>query len=135
MSQAVWIRRDHWEQMRTDVANRFPFEACGLVGGLHGKSLEVFPVQNVLESPARFLMHPEQQVRGLFMIDENGWELTAIYHSHPEGPPDPSPTDIDESHYPGVVHLIWSQSAGEWTCQGFLIDEGRVSHVPLHFYE
>ena len=32
--------------------------------------------------------------------------LLAIYHSHPNGPEYPSPTDLEEDYYPDVIKLI-----------------------------
>ena len=65
------LRREHWEQMAADVLQRAPEEACGLVAGLEGRSLAVYPVENQLHSPVRFRMDPMQQWRAFQQIEQH----------------------------------------------------------------
>jgi proteasome lid subunit RPN8/RPN11 len=92
----------------------------------------VYPVQNELSSPVRFRMHPQQQVDALLEIEARGWDLLAIYHSHPSGPPAPSPTDIAESAYPEAVNLIWSISEDGWECRAFQIYPDKIIEIPIY---
>lgn len=124
-----------WEQMRADVQARLPQEACGLVGGLHGRALQVYPVDNALHSPVRYRMEPDDQVRIFLSLEKLGWELLAIYHSHPAGPDHPSPTDLAEAAYPEAVYLIWFPRQGEWACTGFLIQDGEYSEISILILE
>jgi len=125
------LRRIHWQMMLADITERDFEESCGLVAGVDQTSLKVFPVTNILHSPVRYQMDPEQQLRYFNQIDKNQWDLLAIYHSHPQGLDGPSPIDIAEASYPGVIYLIWSQNNGEWNCQGYLIDKGLVEKVEI----
>lgn len=127
----LWLAREHWEQMAEDVARRAPEEACGLVAGREGCSLAVYPVVNALRSAVRFRMDPQQQVKYYLEILERGWDLAAIYHSHPQGPASPSETDLAEAAYPEAVYLIWSFAGNQWICKGFRIDQGQFSEVPV----
>ncbi len=129
---AIWIKKAHWDLMLADVADQAPLEACGLVAGRDHSSVEVFPVENELHSPSRFRMEPNEQIRIFHYLAEAGLDLLAIYHSHPDGPAGPSQTDIAEAAYPEVVHLIWSQLHSSWTCQGYLIDDGKVRAIPIY---
>jgi proteasome lid subunit RPN8/RPN11 len=133
MRPVFTLRRQHWQQMHSDVAGKAPLEACGLVAGLTGRSMAVYPVFNELESPVRFRMDPEGQIRAMIAIEEQGWELAAIYHSHPEGPDHPSPTDISEAMYPETVQLIWFRREGRWQCLGYLIEGEQVRRVDVEF--
>ncbi len=126
------IARGHWEQMRAHVAAEGPLEACGLVAGLDQKSHAVFRIQNELASSTQFRMEPNEQLKALLEIERAGWQMLAIYHSHPAGPPRPSQTDVAEARYPGVAHLIWSPKNGEWNCGAFLLD-GTVNEVEWSF--
>jgi len=121
------------EKMRTDVQCRDPQEACGLLAGRSigdtAQVVEVLPIQNSLHSPTRFRMEPSEQLEAFNWIDDQGLELTGIYHSHPQGQSEPSPTDVDEARYPEVVQLIWSRQPAGWQCNAFLIQSGQV--VPL----
>jgi len=121
--------------MRDDVEERFPEEACGLLAGTAGRVLSVIPVTNTLNSPVRYQMDPHEQLRAFIMIEENRWELTAIYHSHPHGPDRPSKTDIEESYYPDSVYFIWFKKSVEWYCKGFYIQDGSAISVPIKIIE
>lgn len=125
------IEERHWQAMLADVESRKHEEACGLVAGVDQTSCVVFPVANALHSPVRYQMDPKQQLQVLLKIEEEDWQLLAIYHSHLGGPLSPSSIDVAEANYPGVVHLIWSRTTGEWSCLGFLIEGGSVQPVPL----
>jgi len=131
-NETISILRQHWEQMLEHVIRQLPLEACGLVAGQDGFSREVFPIANALSSPVRFRMSPEQQIKVFLELDELGWDLLGIYHSHPDGPPIPSPTDIAESAYPDTVSLIWSRFGSEWTCRGFVIQKGDFREVIIN---
>ena len=130
-SSIIQIRSHHWELMRQDILLRLPEEACGLVAGQDGKSLEVFPISNILRSPVRFLMEPREQLHHLLMFESRGWVLLAIYHSHPQGPSFPSQTDIAEAAYPEAINLIWSPTSGYWDCRGFLIKDQRYKEAEI----
>jgi proteasome lid subunit RPN8/RPN11 len=131
----LYLRKNHWQLMLNDINQRSMEEACGLVAGVYQTSCAVYPVTNVLHSPVRYRMDPEQQLKYFNQIDENHWQLLAIYHSHLQGPRGPSQLDIAEAAYPGVIYLIWSPTNGEWECQGYLIEEGRVVQVSVNLVE
>ncbi|MEX2160442.1 MAG: M67 family metallopeptidase [Anaerolineales bacterium] len=119
------IRREHWEAMRAHVSAEYPQEACGLLAGQGGTSQAAFPIGNELVSPTHFRMDAKQQLETFLAIERAGWQLLAIYHSHPAGPPHPSQRDLQEALYPGVAHLIWSKADG-WTCLAYSLDDGRI---------
>ncbi len=109
-----------------------PNEICGLLAGLNGRVTEVYPVENVDHSPVRYTMNPTEQVRTMVAIEEAGWELLSIYHSHPNGPATPSATDLAHVYYPEVVYIILSpDKRGEWLAKGFNLSEDCA--VEVHF--
>jgi proteasome lid subunit RPN8/RPN11 len=124
-----------WEEMRSDVALKAPQEACGMIAGqVEGNIYQVkavIPATNVLRSPVRFRIDPQEQLAAFNRFEEQDWELLGIYHSHPNGPDEPSPTDIAEAFYPEAVYLIWSCRTGAWNCRGFMIRDGAVSEISL----
>ena len=121
--------------MLADINQRRLEEACGLVAGVDQTSYAVYPVTNILHSPIRYRMDPEQQLSYFNQIDDNQWQLLAIYHSHLQGSRSPSQIDVAEAAYPGVIYLIWSHTNGEWNCHGYLIEEGRVDQVPVYLVD
>ena len=127
----LYLQRIHCQTMLDEVKKLAGEEACGLVAGIDQTSQAVYPVPNILHSLVRYRMDPERQLAVFNQIDENGWQLLAIYHSHLQGPQGPSAIDVAEAAYPGVIHLIWSQSGGDWQCHGYLIENGEITEVPV----
>lgn len=125
------LQTSHWEQMLAHVRRESPLEACGLLAGANGISQQCFEIENELRSPIRYRMAPKQQLQAFLAIERKGWDLLAIYHSHPGGPAGPSATDLAEAHYPEAQQLIWSYSGDEWTCRAFCFEEGAVQEVKL----
>lgn len=111
----------------------FPEETCGLIGGREGRAERLFPIENIRHSPVAFEMDPLAQIEAMLAIEADGMEIVAIYHSHPSGPPNPSPTDIAQAYYPDAVYIIISLAkvtAPE--VNAFTIRDGAVSTVDLH---
>ena len=129
------VDRQSWEQMRLDVARRAPEEACGLLAGLRqGSQLQasrLFITANLLHSATRYRIDPHEQLAAFNQMEAEGLELVGIYHSHPHGPEEPSPTDLAEAYYPEVVYLIWSGRNGEWSCQAYSIQQALVTPVRI----
>jgi proteasome lid subunit RPN8/RPN11 len=117
--------------MQLHVKERSPEEACGLLAGLGDEVQAVYPVTNALHSPVRFRMEPAEQLKAFLEIEERGLELVGIYHSHPNGPDMPSPTDVKEAYYPEVVYVIVIRDGGGWRCRGYHIHEGQFREVSL----
>jgi proteasome lid subunit RPN8/RPN11 len=120
--------------MRAHVAAQSPLEACGLLAGRTGTSAAVITVTNALGSPNRFRMDAEEQFRAFEQIEAAGQDLLAIFHSHPNGPPVPSLTDMAEAAYP-VINLIWMPVNAEWTARGFWIENNDYVEVMLETVE
>ncbi len=125
------LRREDYLAMSQHVACEAPLEACGLVAGAARQSQGVYPVPNVLRSPVRFRMAPEDQWRAMKTIMEQGLDILAIYHSHPTGPPWPSAIDTQEMAYPDSAYLIWAPIGQTWICRAYRwISQGFVE-IPL----
>ena len=129
--EKIYLTEQHCHQMREHVSSEDPLEACGMIGGEDWKSQEVFPARNVLQSATRYQIEPHRQIEVFNLLDERGWELISIYHSHPNGPSSPSLTDVSEATYPESVYLIWSKSDHIWDCRGFIIEAGKQTQVEI----
>jgi len=119
-----------WQAMRRQVNRLAPLEACGLLAGINRRVEMSIGVRNADQSPVRFHMEPLEQWRAFQRIESAGMELLGIYHSHPDGPDRPSPTDIAEAMYP-VVQIIWYRQEGKWRARGFRIEAVKVREVAL----
>jgi len=126
------LTNEFWEEMRSHAAELAPQEACGLIAGRSDLVMKVYPLTNAIHSPIRFRLDPREQLQAFFDIEARGWQLLAIYHSHPNGPATPSPIDVREAYYPQIYTLIWSRNQGNWGCQAFHIRDGTVREVRLY---
>jgi [CysO sulfur-carrier protein]-S-L-cysteine hydrolase len=84
-------------------------EICGLIGSDTKKPLTVYPIANIAANTAReFEMDPQQQISAFKAMRDKGEKLFAIYHSHPQSPPVPSPRDLEDLGHPEALQLIIS---------------------------
>jgi proteasome lid subunit RPN8/RPN11 len=77
-------------------------------------------------------MDPQEQLMALLDIEENGWDLGAIYHSHTRTRAYPSATDIGLAAYPDVLQIIVSLADFEHPdIRAYRIHDGQVSEEEI----
>jgi proteasome lid subunit RPN8/RPN11 len=130
MIEKLILRRDLWQAMRRHVSRGLPLEACGLLAGKNERVEMTLGIYNAERSPVRFRMEPRAQWRAFQRIEAAGLDLVGIYHSHPNGPEAPSPTDMAEALYP-VAQIIWYRVDGKWRARGFQIQDGKAAEITL----
>lgn len=102
-------------------------EICGLIGARAGRAVSHYPIRNGAADPRqRYAMDPAAQIAAFKLMRAREETLAAIYHSHPDGAPIPSPRDAREWTYPEALCLIVGLAGGtpelrawRWTGQGF----------------
>ena len=102
------IPRDIYDGMIAHCRKDYPNEACGFLGGSDGKAEKLYPLPNAAASPIYYRPGDKEMIAAINDIDDQEKELVAIFHSHVASPPDPSPTDRREAHYPDAVYIIIS---------------------------
>lgn len=104
------IERPLLDQLLEHLQACYPQEGCGLLAGdgETGWVTAVYPIENSLHSPTAYKMNPTQQVQAMLELEARGWQMLAIYHSHPHGPETPSVTDVAQAMYPEAFHIIVS---------------------------
>jgi len=127
------ITRAQYEALIEQAQSAYPLETCGLMGGAESRVRRLYPVDNIRRSPVAYEMDPTEQLRAMLDMEEEGWELVAIYHSHPHGPQTPSAIDVDQAYYPDSAYVIISLlSQPRPEIRAFNIVAGRVEEIPLH---
>jgi [CysO sulfur-carrier protein]-S-L-cysteine hydrolase len=118
-------------------------ECCGIVavasaeeaGTTAGERVatRVYRAQNLHASALKFEIEPLELLKLSNTIDEQGWEIGAIYHSHVRSAPYPSQTDIGfAASWPGVEWIIVGLAGGQQPeVRSYLIDGAQVSEAPL----
>jgi proteasome lid subunit RPN8/RPN11 len=65
-------------------------------------------------------------------IDDHGWELGAIYHSHTRSEPIPSQTDVNLArNWPDPLYVILGVAGDEADVRAWAIRDGDVASVEL----
>jgi proteasome lid subunit RPN8/RPN11 len=98
-------------KIATAAARALPNECCGLIEGVRDKNgwrvLALHETKNLAENPrAHFLIDPEAHFRLLRDLRGTGREIIGCYHSHPDGEPVPSATDLASAAEEGFLWLI-----------------------------
>jgi proteasome lid subunit RPN8/RPN11 len=97
-----------------------PNEACGILATKDGEVVEVFKMTNASASPMRYSLDPKEQFAMYRKLDDEGWDLGGIFHSHTRTEAYPSPTDVRLANEE-VPHLIVSVAEDPASIRAFRI--------------
>jgi proteasome lid subunit RPN8/RPN11 len=67
-----------------------------------------YPLRNEKASPVEFWSEPRDMFDAVRDMRRLGIDILAVYHSHPDGEPTPSKTDLERNYSPEVMNLIIS---------------------------
>jgi [CysO sulfur-carrier protein]-S-L-cysteine hydrolase len=108
-----------------------PNECCGMVASRDGHAVRVYRAKNAAASPLRYEIDGAEQYRIQMEIDDAGFDLGAIYHSHTRTEPYPSQTDINLAFYPDALYVIVGLREVEPEVRAYSIRDGRVTGAEL----
>ena len=129
--ESMVITDEAYDQIVAHARAEAPNECCGMIAAQDGRAVKVFRAENAAASPLRYEVEPRDQLRIETSIDDAGWELGAIYHSHTRSAPYPSQTDINLAFHPDVLYVIVGIADGAPDVRAYRIAEGRVDEVEL----
>ncbi|HEX6507573.1 MAG TPA: M67 family metallopeptidase [Chloroflexota bacterium] len=110
----------------------FPDEACGLIASSDGRAIRVYPIDNIDASPVSYRMDPKQQLQAMMEIDDNEWELGAIFHSHTRTRAYPSQTDVQLAFYADTLYMIISLADERRPdLRAYRIVDAQIQEVPV----
>ncbi len=105
-------------QVEEECRRRYPAEACGFLLGEDkgsGYSIEAArPAVNRASRDDRFHIDAHQVFEAMRAAPRNGKDLLGVYHSHPDGVPEPSSTDRQDA-WGRWLYLIVACAGGEST--------------------
>jgi len=109
---------DAMRDMKNIAVSGYPDEICGLLIGSHIDNIcvihEVRQVENINTERAsdRFQLDPNGYQAIDRDIRNSALEIVGVFHSHPDCPAKPSPTDLDHA-WEGFIYPIISVCDGE----------------------
>src|SRR5438552_3377378 len=130
MQELIEIPKDIRDQMIDHAMSELPDEACGLLAGPSGSVERFFPMTNADHSPMTYRLDPGEQIRVFNEIDDKGWQLAGIFHSHTHTEAYPSPTDRAQAFYPEAYYVLASLAEHDAPdLRTFKINDGEVQEV------
>lgn len=135
------LTKDQLEQLYAQMRADAPHETCGMLGGKDGRALKIYPIKNVAENRVKhYYMDGAEQIRAMQDMDDNGYEILAIYHSHPVTQPYPSATDLrdawdadlQEPRYPDTLYIIMSlRNPDAPEIHAYQLENQTITEIPL----
>jgi proteasome lid subunit RPN8/RPN11 len=115
----ITVSRDQLDAIRRHGESDYPHECCGLlIGSFEAAGLkvavEIFPIVNAREDAAkrnRFLISPDELLRGEKHARKSRRDVVGFYHSHPDHPAVPSQFDLEHA-WPVYSYIIVSVRQG-----------------------
>jgi proteasome lid subunit RPN8/RPN11 len=112
------LESQHKDEMRAHGERDYPFECCGLMLGRFADGrkqvLETYPISNAREEEAkrnRFLIRPEELMRGEKYAREKALDVLGFYHSHPDDVAVPSQYDLEHA-WPTYSYIVMAVEKG-----------------------
>ena len=122
-------------EIRAHGERDYPHECCGLLLGAFTQDgakacREIYPISNAREEEAkrnRFLIRPEELMRGEKYASSKDLEVVGFYHSHPDHPAVPSAYDLEHAWpvYSYVVVAVAKGRAGDLRSWEMQADRSR----------
>jgi proteasome lid subunit RPN8/RPN11 len=109
----------------------YPDEACGILAGKGRVVQKVYTMTNIEKSGVSYMMEPKEQFTVMKEMREQGFEMVAIYHSHPYSDAYPSPKDINLAFYEDSLYVILSLIYKEPIIKAFEIKDKEVKEVEI----
>ncbi len=114
-------------EMREHAREVAPHECCGILGGVFephsSRVTSRYPADNVATEPTtEYRIDPETQLAIFEALEADGEAIVGFYHSHPQGPAEPSATDRAGAAWPDRSYVIVSgvreQRVTAWRWRG-----------------
>ena len=134
----IHIPRELLEEMVAHCGAERPNEACGILAAADERIVKVIPMRNIAASPVRYCLDPQEQFHVYRLLDERGWEMGGVFHSHTHTGAFPSRTDVREAREQ-VPYVIVSLANDQAVVRAFNImkdnwtdETGDVEELDIH---
>ena len=111
----ITLTKERLDEINQHGVRDYPYECCGLLLGRFAENgrkvvTETYPISNAREESAkrnRFLIQPEELMRGEKYARARALDVVGFYHSHPDSPAVPSQYDLEHA-WPTYSYIIVS---------------------------
>ena len=116
-------------QINTHARESYPNECCGVLLGHRDESERVVTraveCRNADPTPSiRYTVEPADLISIQRDARNHHLEIVGFYHSHPDHPPSPSQSDLDEADWTGCSYVIVSVESRNITgARSFVLEE------------
>jgi [CysO sulfur-carrier protein]-S-L-cysteine hydrolase len=128
----ITIQENIAKQIIAHAQRDLPNEACGYLAGKTGIIDRAFHLINIDHSPEHFSFDPAEQFQTVKQARNEGLEIIANYHSHPETPARPSIEDIRLAYDPNIFYIIISLAGPSPVIKGFKIINGVSEPIEIN---
>lgn len=116
----ITLKKQQIDEINIQSEKEYPYECCGiLIGKFEGdksKTVEhILPISNARatqDKHNRFLITPDEIMRGELFARKNKMDVLGFYHSHPDHPAAPSKYDLEHA-WPLYSYIIVSVAKGK----------------------
>lgn len=126
------IPRPFADAMVQHALEEDPNECCGVLASKDGRVVKHYPMTNTEHSPYRYSMDGKELLATYREIEDNGWDLGVIYHSHTHSPAYPSATDVRLATWPDADYLLISLvDKADPDLRNYTIVDEQIAEAPL----
>lgn len=129
------IKRDIIGQIIEHAKREAPLEACGYLAAKDGIVSRYYDLTNIDHSQEHFSFDPKEQFAVVKDARAKGYEVCAVYHSHPATPARPSVEDIKLAYDPVISYVIVSLAGGQEDVRSFKIAGGKAEREDLEMVD
>ena len=137
----IQLEKQQHDEIAAHGERDYRYECCGLLLGRFADDggkvcIETYPISNAREESAkrnRFLIRPEELMRGEKEAAAKGLEIVGFYHSHPDHPAVPSQYDLEHAWpiYSYIVVAVASGSAEDLRSWEMQADRSRFNEEEI----
>ena len=132
----LYIAEKYAKEMVAHALQDDPTECCGILAGKDGNIERLYRMSNAEASPYRYRMDAAELLHTYREIDDSGWDIIGIYHSHTHSQAYPSATDVRLATWPDARYILVSLLDRENPpIRAFHIDDGTVTEEDIKIGE
>lgn len=127
----LYLPKNHAAEMIAHAREEAPNECCGIMAGTGDRAIKLYRARSSEKSHDRYSVDPQDLYRIYREIEDRGWELLVIYHSHTHTEAYPSATDVKLAFWPDSLYVIVSLQGPQPAIRAFRIQDGAISEEKI----